>query len=132
MAGHAGLPRWLSVLQVNRLSPAYIFGTPAVNDIGNITLEVSENFHHFMLTVKFNAICMSYIGVGLIVGKIWVNFPVIKVVTKWMHGCKVKQHSVPGRQYSWNCIWNIGIGHVSDHHHHHFFGALDKTLFVNL
>ena len=78
VAGHAGLPSWLSVLQVNRLSPVYIFGTPAANDIGNITLEVSDDFHYFMLTGKFNAICMSYIGVALTVGKIWVNFSVIK------------------------------------------------------
>lgn len=61
VAGHAGLPNWLSVLQVNRLSPAYIFGTPAVNDIGNVTLEVSENFHYFIITGKFNAIYMSYV-----------------------------------------------------------------------
>ena len=57
VAGHAGLPSWLSVLQVNRVSPAYIFGTPAANDIGNITLEVSDNCRYdhsvnIMLTGK--------------------------------------------------------------------------------
>ena len=41
--GHAGLPNWLSILQVSRASPAYLHGTPAANDIGNTTVEVSNN-----------------------------------------------------------------------------------------
>lgn len=41
--GYAGLPNWLSILQVNRTSPAYLYGTPAANDVGNLTVEVSNH-----------------------------------------------------------------------------------------
>ena len=63
VAGHAGLPNWLSVLQVNRISPAYIFGTPAANNIGNITLEVSDDCHceHSVSIISFSS--QSYVGV---------------------------------------------------------------------
>ena len=56
VAGHAGLPSWLSVLQVNRVSPAYIFGTPAVNDIGNVTLEVSDDCHYEVNIMPFQPV----------------------------------------------------------------------------